>query len=112
MKSQSVRVADVFFIGPLMIWGGLRLRGEYPAAGAILAGLGGATIVYNARNWYMRDRIEGTQGAPDSFDAHELSMGIAEEMEHTGNPGVAREIALDHLAEDPRYYSKLRAAGF
>jgi len=25
-KTQAIRLLDVFFIGPLMIWGGLRLR--------------------------------------------------------------------------------------
>lgn len=59
MKPQSVRVADVFFIGPLMIWGGLRLRGEYPIAGAVLAALGGATVVYNGRNWHLINQAGG-----------------------------------------------------
>jgi len=33
------------------------------------------------------------------------------EHEHTKHEGVAREIALDHLWEDPHYYSKLDKAG-
>lgn len=37
----------------------------------------------------------------------ELSKGVRVEMEHTSKDAVAREIALDHLAEDPRYYTKL-----
>ena len=52
MKPQSVRIADVFVIGPLMMWGGMRLRDEYPAPGSFLAVLGAATVVYNARNWF------------------------------------------------------------
>ena len=39
--------------------------------------------------------------------ALELEKGIRVEMEHTDNPAVAREIAKDHLAEDPKYYTKL-----
>lgn len=39
----------------------------------------------------------------------ELKAGIAVEMEHTDIPAVARKIALDHLAEFPRYYSALAA---
>jgi len=35
-------------------------------------------------------------------------MGIKVEMEHTRNRRLAREIAMDHLSEDPRYYTKLR----
>jgi len=37
----------------------------------------------------------------------ELHLGQRHEMEHTDDPSVARQIALDHLAEDPRYYSEL-----
>lgn len=46
---------------------------------------------------------------PLSVIKQELEMGIAEESkEHTSNKSLAMEIALDHLYEDPRYYSKLR----
>ena len=47
-KAQLVRLADVFCVGPLMLWGGLRLGG---AAGYTLALLGIATVVYNGRNY-------------------------------------------------------------
>lgn len=43
----------------------------------------------------------------DSFDPEALKKGIKVEMEHTDNPDVAREIAMDHLEEDPQYYEKL-----
>ena len=33
------------------------------------------------------------------------------EMEHTNDPDIAKEIAMDHLTEDPDYYSKLIKAG-
>ena len=38
----------------------------------------------------------------------EVEMGVEVEMEHTDNPRMAVEIALDHLAEDPEYYTKLK----
>jgi hypothetical protein len=38
----------------------------------------------------------------------QLKKGIKVEMEHTKNRVVAREIAMDHLNEDPRYYDKLK----
>lgn len=45
---------------------------------------------------------------PDSdFDADALSKGTAVESEHTDDPEKAKEIAKDHLAEDPKYYDKL-----
>ena len=37
----------------------------------------------------------------------ELEKGVKEELEHTSDKAVAKEIALDHLAEDPHYYTKL-----
>lgn len=37
----------------------------------------------------------------------QLSKGIKVEMEHTSKYDVAKEIALNHLAEDPDYYTKL-----
>jgi hypothetical protein len=38
----------------------------------------------------------------------ELKIGIETEMEHTDRPEYARAIALDHLYEDPKYYTKLK----
>jgi len=38
----------------------------------------------------------------------QLEMGMKVEMEHTGDEDMAREIAMDHLAEDPEYYTKLK----
>ena len=40
----------------------------------------------------------------------QLDKGIKVELEHTGDRKVAREIALDHLGEDPHYYNKLAKA--
>lgn len=38
----------------------------------------------------------------------QLEMGTRIEQEHTSDPKVAREIALDHLKEMPDYYSRLK----
>lgn len=43
-------------------------------------------------------------------DPTQLEMGIKVEMEHTNDPKIAKKIALDHLAEDPQYYTKLQKA--
>lgn len=47
----------------------------------------------------------------DEFDRVELKLGVAVEMEHTDDRKEALKIALDHLKEDPKYYSKLNKAG-
>lgn len=54
-KSQAVRLADVFFIGPVMVVGGARLGG---ILGDVLAVLGIATVLYNAKNYNERARID------------------------------------------------------
>lgn len=47
---------------------------------------------------------------PDSaFDAKQLKRGIKVELEHTTDRKLAKEIAKDHLVEDPEYYEKLAA---
>lgn len=38
----------------------------------------------------------------------QLKNGMAVEHEHTTKTDVAKEIALDHLNEDPHYYEKLK----
>jgi len=48
---------------------------------------------------------------PSDFDPEQLALGTATEMEHTHDPRMAMEIAMDHLVEDPEYYTKLLAIG-
>ena len=38
----------------------------------------------------------------------QLEMGVKVEMEHTDDKEKAKEIAMDHLWEDPTYYTKLK----
>ena len=61
------------------------------------------------------NQLHGGKGEnlnPDDVDQDELNVGIKEEMEeHTNDENIARQICLDHLAEDPHYYSKLKKAG-
>lgn len=45
---------------------------------------------------------------PSDFDSKDLAEGTDVEMEHTTDRDVAREIAMDHLTEDPEYYRRLK----
>lgn len=57
------------------------------------------------------DRLAGGRAdgrSPRSFSAAELRAGTRVELEHTSDPSLAREIAMDHLAEDPLYYQRLK----
>ena len=59
MKSQEVRLVDVFLLGPFMVGSGLVLaRKQHPVMGILLAGAGVATMGYNWRNYkeYARGR--------------------------------------------------------
>lgn len=47
-KSQTVRLLDVFVIGPLMVVGGIRAGG---LVGLALAGFGVSAMFYNADNY-------------------------------------------------------------
>lgn len=52
--------------------------------------------------------IAEKHGVKLSVIRDELKLGIEVEYEHTGDRSASREIALDHLAEHPRYYTKLK----
>jgi len=57
-----------------------------------------------------KDQIPGglaDKGSPKGVDPKQVAKGVEVEREHTDDPALAREIALDHLTEDSRYYDKL-----
>ena len=57
-----------------------------------------------------QERLPGGQASglrPRDFDQGQLAIGTTIELEHTRDVRIAREIAMDHLAEDPDYYRKL-----
>lgn len=58
----------------------------------------------------FEDKLPGGLGdklSKEDVDQKEYGMGLKVEMEHTDDENIASEIVLDHLAEDPKYYSKL-----
>jgi hypothetical protein len=44
----------------------------------------------------------------EDVDPEQLKMGIEVEYEHTKSEHIAKKIALDHLAEIPDYYTRLK----
>jgi len=48
---------------------------------------------------------------PNAIHPQELRMGIKVELEHTDDLDKAKKIALDHLAENPFYYTALKLSG-
>ncbi len=57
------------------------------------------------------DAIAKKHGVKDSELRSELKKGIKVEKEHTSSNTKAARIALDHLFEDPKYYTKLNKIG-
>lgn len=57
------------------------------------------------------DKIPGglaDKKKPVDFPPGALAQGVRVEMEHTSDPKIAKEIAMDHLMEDLQYYEKLK----
>lgn len=103
-----------------MVWAGAKLarEAENPWPGLVLTAFGAGTIAYNGENYLrVRSGVYIPGGKAEGRNARwvnprQLRLGIKTEMEHTSDPDIAREIALDHLiGEDPKYYTKLRKAG-
>jgi len=56
-KSQSVRLLDVYFIGPYLVW--IAIKGKVSRIDkVVLGGLGALTILYNLKN-YVRNKNKG-----------------------------------------------------
>lgn len=56
-----------------------------------------------------KDKLKGglsDHKQPSDFNKQELEEGAKEE-EHTNDPAIAKEIAMDHLTEFPHYYKAL-----
>ncbi len=50
-KTQTIRLLDVFVIGPVMVWGGMKLQRRHPLGGGALALFGVSTVLYNWANY-------------------------------------------------------------
>jgi len=69
-----------------------------------------------AYRWSVKKNADQLPGGladdrkPSDFDPEQLKKGIEVEKEHVGDDvAKAREIAMDHLVEDSKYYDKLEA---
>lgn len=81
-KAQWVRLLDVVAIGPLMSYGGWRLRQEEPLVGTGLIVLGVLTVLYNGRNLIRieherRQLLQGT--APTSTNVLSPTPGVSQQ---------------------------------
>lgn len=68
------------------------------------------TVMRGAKLGNHKDQLPGglaDKKKPEDFDKKQLGKGTKVELEHVNNRSLAREIAMDHLVEDPKYYDKL-----
>jgi len=76
-------------------------------------GLADASTLYDLAMKHVGDKTVKKQ-SPQRISkmimhlAQQLVKGIKVEMEHSDDMKIAKEIAMDHLAEDPNYYTKLK----
>jgi hypothetical protein len=57
------------------------------------------------------DQLAASHGVEVEDIHKQLAVGIEVEMEHTTDREKAEEIAMDHVSEDPHYYTKLIQKG-
>lgn len=74
------------------------------------------SIFYMFASRYVNESNSVIGGKGDTtkesdVNQEELQVGMAVEKEHTNDASIAKEIALDHLTENPKYYSELVAKG-
>jgi hypothetical protein len=90
------------------------LKNPYPGDDAVHAfaqELGSDPDEFEGHIYHVLSSVlsEGlSRGKDIKHDPSELKMGIEVEYEHTTNPLISRKIALDHLAETPDYYTRLK----
>lgn len=54
MKAQSIRLMDVFLLGPFMIWFGFVAQSISTIPKIIMIISGAGTIIYNGRNYLLK----------------------------------------------------------
>ena len=74
----------------------------------IQGGLSTGKDIYDIAKLHTRGTSEESLDKMLKHLKKQLSKGKKVEMEHTIDPDIAGEIALDHLYEDPNYYSNLQ----
>ena len=69
---------------------------------------GGDLPVGKLAKGMTEEEVAQIHGLHEKDIKNELLLGIEREMEHTDDPKYAKAIALDHLYENPKYYTKLK----
>ncbi|WP_353208339.1 hypothetical protein [Sphingorhabdus sp.] len=84
-------------------------RGELKAASQSSSTGKNASVASELSRSGQNDLLHGgkADNVPDrEFSSKALNEGQKDERKHTDNDQIAKEIAKDHLSQDPRYYKK------
>ncbi len=66
---------------------------------------------YFLKQFGIEESLKSSPIQPSDVDPKELEMGVDDEAEHTDNKADRQTIALQHLKNDPKYYTKAKSAG-
>lgn len=66
---------------------------------------------YFIRQLGLGESLKPAEIQPSDVDPKELEAGTSDEMEHTANKTDAQTIALQHLTNNPKYYTSMKKAG-
>ena len=64
-------------------------------------------VIYELLTGLLKGVVKHKDVPIDKYDPKEIKMGIEVEQEHTDSKAIALQIAKDHLAEIPDYYTRL-----
>ena len=64
--------------------------------------------IYKQLNDFFQSGLYSKATKKPNIDSKQLKMGISVEHEHVKSKLLATKIALDHLTENPNYYTKLK----
>ena len=119
-------IDDNLLVDPSADYWGAKDKRYYDLEEALKIHTGSETPPMSKPHWEARKRIlenllkgiqskkadnlpggEADNTTDDEFDKDSLEEGIKHELEHTDDKDTAKEIAKDHLKEDPEYYTNL-----
>jgi hypothetical protein len=74
----------------------------------IKGGLSSGKTLKDLSKKHSDKNSKGSFGKMYKHLQNQLKKGVKVEMEHTNDESIAKEISMDHLFEDPNYYTKLK----
>ena len=122
-RPEKANLGSAFFSNYLS--GGMGISGAIKGIGAVINRKGEFEAQQDLQSQQQQEAIKSslisnlpaqhyyqpTFAMGGKISPSEIAKGTKEEMEHTSSKKVSRKTAMDHLKEDPKYYTKLKKAG-